>query len=390
MGFLGRAQAGYTPAIMNERERFLETVWFGSPDRIPMMTMGPRESTLARWRAEGLGEDEDWFARMCAELGIVYDEPEKPRVDPGVDFRMIPQFEEKVLAHRGGHLVVQDWMGNVTEISDRYDVTYIRQAVDFVTRKWHSFPVSTADDFRDMRTRYALDARGRWPEDFRDRCRAARGRDWVLRVTVPGPFWQMREWCGFEPLCTMFAEEPEFITEMCVFWSDFVAAMLERLSKRVAVDVVRVNEDMAYKGASMISPAMTRRHLLPVWRRWAGILSQAGVPVFEMDSDGRVDELIPIWLEAGFHACVPVEVAAGCDINAYRARHGTRMAYAGGIDKRCIARGGQALEDEMDRIAPVVRGGGYIPGCDHGMPPDISWPNLLDFGRLWAELTGWL
>ena len=54
---------------------------------------------------------------------------------------MIPTFEEKVLEHKDGHYIVQDWMGAITEISDEFDYTYIRSAKDFVTRKWHRFPV---------------------------------------------------------------------------------------------------------------------------------------------------------------------------------------------------------------------------------------------------------
>jgi hypothetical protein len=42
------------------------------------------------------------------------------------------------------------------------------------------------------------------------------------------------------------------------------------------------------------------------------------------------------------------------------------------------------------RLEPVVRGGGYIPGCDHGVPPDVSWPDFLHYARLLAEMTGWL
>jgi len=36
---------------------------------------------------------------------------------------MIPEFEEKVLEHRDGAYVVQDWMGAIVEISDTYDYT---------------------------------------------------------------------------------------------------------------------------------------------------------------------------------------------------------------------------------------------------------------------------
>lgn len=39
---------------MNGRERFLETLRYGRPDRIPLTPGGGRESTLKRWREEGL------------------------------------------------------------------------------------------------------------------------------------------------------------------------------------------------------------------------------------------------------------------------------------------------------------------------------------------------
>ena len=47
--------------------------------------------------------------------------PRQPRTDIGADFRRIPLFPEKVLEKRHGHLIVQDWKGNVCEISDQFD-----------------------------------------------------------------------------------------------------------------------------------------------------------------------------------------------------------------------------------------------------------------------------
>ncbi|MFH1378483.1 MAG: uroporphyrinogen decarboxylase family protein [Planctomycetota bacterium] len=375
---------------MTERERYIQTVLFGSPDKIPMSVGGPRRSTRDAWKAQGLQNPDDWFNAMCAELGIRYEHATQTRVPLGVDFRMIPQFEEKVIEHKNGHYIVQDWMGNITEISDEFDYTYIRNAIDFVTRKWHKFPVETPADFKSMKTRYLPDAPGRFPADFKDRARKLKDRDYVLSISIPGPFWQMREWCGFEPLCMMFIEQPDFIREMADFWADYVSAMLARVFDCVTPDQIHFSEDMAYKGASMISPKMTREFLQPIWTRWAAQTRQAGVPIIDMDSDGKIDQLIPLWIESGFNLCDPIEVAAGCDIVKYRERFGRTMAYAGGVDKRCIAKGGKILEDEIARIAPVVKSGGYIPGCDHGIPPDISWKNMLHFCRLIAELNGWL
>ena len=102
----------------------------------------------------------------------------------------------------------------------------------------------------------------------------------------------------------------------------------------------------------------------------------------------RIDELIPIWIETGINVCDPIEVAAGNDIVDFRRRFGRRMAYTGSVDKRAIAKGGDAIEAELRRIEPVVRDGGFIPGCDHGVPPDISWPNFVEYSRLLARITG--
>ena len=129
---------------------------------------------------------------------------------------------------------------------------------------------------------------------------------------------------------------------------------------------------------------------MPNWKAWNDNIRKANVPLFSVDSDGFIGELIPLWIESGINSCDPIEVAAHCDINEFRKQFGHSMAYRGGVDKRCIAKGGQALRDELKRIEPVVRDGGFIPGCDHGVPHDVSWENYVDYCRQLAQMTGWL
>ena len=374
---------------MTPRERYRETLLFGRPDKVPFAPGGPRESTLAAWHQQGLPEGRNYMQALYEILGIT-PEQTMPQVSPGVSFQMIPTFEEKVLQHRDGHYIVQDWMGAITEISDRYDYTYIRAAKDFVTRKWHRFPVQNRADWERMKERFDPHAPGRFPEGFGERCARLRERDYVAVVHFNGPFWQMREWCGFEGLCIFMAEDPEFVDEMSAFWAEFVSATMAPILERVQLDAVGISEDKAYKAHSMISPAMVRRFLTPAYERWVPEVRASGCPIIDMDSDGHIGELIPLWIEAGINCCDPIEVAAGNDIMEYRSRFGHSIAYRGGIDKRAIAKGGEVMRGEVARVAPVVKDGGYIPGCDHGVPPDISWPKFIEYARLLAELTGWL
>ncbi|MCL2740659.1 MAG: hypothetical protein FWE70_00910 [Oscillospiraceae bacterium] len=376
---------------MDNRERAIKAAHYRPVDKLPLTPGGPRESTLARWRAEGLPEGADWYAHILGEAGVPYERP-VGYVPHHVDTRMVPTFEEEVLSHEGGHYIVRDWMGAVTEISDEFDYTYIRGAKDFVTRKWHSFPVRDRADWPAMRARYDPDEPSRYPADAGGLRERMEGRGYASRLSVNGPFWQMREWMGFEGLCIALMDDPAFVAEMAEFWRLFIAKVIRRAASLIPFDFLCISEDMAYKAHAMISPAMVREYCAPAYREWGDIARGHGVSVVSVDSDGYVGELIPIWVESGVDMNEPQEVAAHNDVNEYRVRYGRDMAYGGGIDKRAIAAGGAVMEAEVRRVVePFMRaGGGLLPGCDHGVPPDISLGNFVEYTRLLAKLTGWL
>ncbi len=375
----------------NERQRWREAVLFGKPDKIPFDPGEPRESTLEAWHQQGLPQDANWREYLFLALGIE-PEPMHPRVDLEISFTVLPTFEEQILERRNGHLIVQDRTGAVVEIADKYDFSYLREAKDFVTRKWHRFPVQCRADWEEkIKWRYHACPLERFPVDFEERCRKLCNRDYHLKLTIPGAFWQLREWCGFENLCMLAIEDPDFVQMMIDFWGDFCLQMFEAIFAHVIPDHVQISEDMAYKEHSMISPAMTRRFLLPTWKEWTSAWRAAGCPIISMDSDGYIAELIPLWIEAGFNHTWPVEVAAGNDIVAFRRKYGRQIAFGGGIDKRALAAGGETMRTEVLRVVPpLLEEGGYTPGCDHGVPPDISWQNYVEYARLLAQLTGWL
>lgn len=379
--------------MMSSRERFRETLLFGKPDKVPLFPGGPRESTLAAWHKQGLPEGVNWYQALLNALGIkeAREELQKPKVDLGASFKMIPTFEEKVLEHKNGHYIIQDWMGAIAEISDEYDYTYIRSPKDFVTRRWIKFPVENHKDWQEMKKRFSPKTPGRYPEDFEAQCQALENQDDPILLNINGPFWQLREWCGMENLCMLMLDDPAWVEEMVDFWANFVSEVMASIQKKVKIDCVVISEDMAYKTRSMISPKMVRQVLLPVYQRWVPEIKKGGCPIVSLDSDGYIGELIPIWLETGINCCEPMEVAAGNDIVEYRRIYGKKMAYRGGIDKRAIAKGGQVMKEEVMRVVPpLLKEGGFIPKCDHGVPPDISWPNYIEYSRLLAKLTGWI
>jgi len=375
---------------MTPKQRYFETILFGNPDKIPLNPGHPRESTIKKWLSQGLPEGVDYLETAMSLLGI---DPEARLQRPyvGANFKLVPEFESEILEHRDGHYIIRDWMGAVTEIADNFDPSYLQSAKDFVTRKWHKFPVENRADWDVMKKRYDPDEPSRFTEADLAYANSLYNDDNVVTMSFNGIFWQLREWCGFENLCMLTIDDPELVNDMAIFWTDFINEMLDRIMPNVSIDSIVINEDMAYKAHSMISPAMTRQFILPAYLQWVPKIKSYGCKVIEIDSDGCVDELIPIWIDAGINACSPCEVAAHCDIIEYRRKYGDKIAYLQGIDKRIMARGGQELEDHINSIVPeLFKKGGFIPGCDHGVPPDISWDNYLYFIKLIAKLSGWL
>ncbi len=376
---------------MTSRERFLASILFGHPDRVTLEPGGGRKSTRERWLREGMPETAvanpaEYAYRLA---GGTLPWPESGEGFP-VEERMRPQFEEKVLERKADSQIVQDWKGNVCEIGNEFTVDYLRNAIDFVTRRWIRCPVETRKDWEAMKARYQSADPARLPADAAARGQRLRNRSHLVEWHFSGPFWQLREWLGFEQLCMLFVDDPDWIRDMITFWENYIAGLLEHALVHMTPDMVHFSEDMAYKNFSMISPAMTREFLLPTYRRWGEIVRSHNVPIYAMDSDGFIGELIPIWIDAGIQVCDPMEVAAGNDILAFRREFGRKMAFRGGVDKRAIAKGGTVIEAEIARLEPLIRDGGFIPGCDHGVPADVSWAGFVRYTGLLAKATGWL
>ncbi|MCK4244341.1 MAG: hypothetical protein KAX20_01805 [Candidatus Omnitrophica bacterium] len=109
--------------------------------------------------------------------------------------------------------------------------------------------------------------------------------------------------------------------------------------------------------------------------------------VITLDSDGNVWELIPFWLECGIkcgiNGIIPNEVAAGMDVVAMRKEFGKNLIIEGGIDKQVLSKGKKEIEEEVTKKVPnLLKEGGYFPGIDHSVPPDVPLENYLYYLKL--------
>ena len=69
-----------------------------------------------------------------------------------------------------------------------------------------------------------------------------------------------------------------------------------------------------------------------------------------------------------------------------RNRYGKDVQMMGGIDKREIAKGKEAIKKEVKKIPKLINEGGYIPRIDHSISSDISFQNYKYYIKLLKEL----
>lgn len=351
---------------MNSRERFHATMQYGAVDRPWCWEMGPYPATVDRWLREGL--------RSRADLPYVgqYDRLEHV----GVNFWQDPPFEPRVIEETDEHTVYQDADGVTKERTRQAGAGSAYPAMP----RYVSFPVTDRASWRRFR-RERLDPHSptRFDYHFADRAAEWQTRTFPLRAAYVTLFGLLRNWIGIENIALMFHDDPAFIEECAADMAEYQTTILERLLPSVQPDWLEFWEDMAYKTGSLIDPRVYRRVFVPHYTRMIELIRRyapADRTVLVLDSDGHIEELIPIWLDMGIDAVLPMEVAAGMDVARLRARFGRSLRMFGGIDKRILATGGRReIEQMVNGIADVVRQGGYVPGCDHNIPEDVPYGN---------------
>jgi len=65
-----------------------------------------------------------------------------------------------------------------------------------------------------------------------------------------------------------------------------------------------------------------------------------------------------------------------------------REAAPGGIDKRALIAGREAIDAELRRKIPLAFEGGYIPTVDHWIPPDVPYDHFMHYWDRKQELLG--
>jgi len=360
---------------MTNRERFLKTMNFEPVDHPPLLLDGPWHETRQRWEAEGLPKD--------VSLNEYFDVEPFSMFNVGPETRMYPVFDEKIIEETEEYIIKVNSKG-VT-------VKMLRTASDSGAAHYLDYAIKGRDDISWLAERFDPDNPERMKNGWEKRLEESLDSTTAVRLVDFGSFYgDLHEHMGTEAVSFIFLDQPDFVH----WYNDRIASCCERAIDAACstgkVDLMGGHEDMAFKNGPLVSPAMFRDFLSPYYRRTVGKAREHGQTVFLQDSDGDIRLLIPLWLEVGVNAFLPLEVASNMDVCELRKEYGRHIALLrGNLDKRNFADSKEAIKEEVMRKVPTVAAeGGFIPGVDHGVPPDVPFENYCYYVQLMKGIYG--
>lgn len=360
---------------MNSRERFYAITHYKPFDRLFKNEMGPYcekpyQETIERWQREGLAPDDDPYRILG------YDRIE---VLP-VNSSFYPPWKHEDMEETGEYVIHRDPNGVIKKVRKGAETPGY-------TTQFLEYPVKDRPSWNEFKKRLNPQSPGRFPWYWKSLKRQYQYRDFPLGINAGSMFGWLRNWIGIENISIMLYDDPILVHEMMDHIVDMITIILKKVVSEIELDFACMWEDMGYKTASLISPKHVRQFMMPGYRQITDLLHQAGIDIITLDSDGNVEELIPFWLEVGINYIYPMEVAAGMDVVKLRKKFGKELRMSGGMDKRILASGNrEGIREMVVSKKELIREGGYIPGVDHVIPPDISWDSFLYYHRLLEEV----
>ena len=369
---------------MNHRERFNATMHYQPRDRAPLYDFNFWEETIPLWHEQGLpatvtrANSRGYFG-LDASLGG----GEPPFWGAGWNGDLCPHFEGKVLTDNGDEYTQLD--------SDGVIVRRQHAKVSIPMHIGH-----TLVDRESWRKHYLprLDPNSphRQPTEWEACVKAWTNpqRDHPVFISGGSLYGRLRDWIGMENLALVVYDDPAWFEEMVETRLNLALASLEKVFATGArFEACGLWEDMAYNAGPLLAPEHFKRYLVPGYRRISELCRRHGCDVIWVDCDGKIDDLLPLWLEAGINCMFPLEIGTwGADAVQYRKQYGKDLLIMGGFDKHILARTPKEIAAEIYRLAPLVEEGGFIPFADHRVPPDVPLANYLFYCETARKVWG--
>jgi len=324
------------PDIMTNRQRFHETMRFGSPDHVPYFEEGIRKEVIQTWYRQGLSREariSDLFhTDQFYELALEFD-PLSTLKKPPVSTEELGSLHKKPIS------------GN--------SLKYWRKKQRII--------------------------------------RSTLKKDHVLFLRVHRGFFLsmgVYDWHRFEEVVSLLLENPDFVSEAMRIQGTLMAKMLDKLLQDIPIDAAVFSEPIGGNEGPLISPAMYESVVLNSYVPMLEILNKHGIGTIILRTYANMRLLIPSILKYGFNCLWACETnSRDMDYRDIRKQYGRDLRLIGGIDLDTLRYDKARIHQELvEKVPQLLSSGGYVPLADGRVRKDIPYENYVYYRQLLEQI----
>ena len=386
---------------MTLRERVLAVLSYENCDRLPLVHFGfwsTWNSVLYRWSDEGhidLESAQNWAdgnthdLKIAAKLG--FDFNWQAMLNPATD--LYPSFEPKVIEvfADGGRKVLNSYGAIVLEKDGAGSIPMEFDHVLKGRKEWEEEYLQRLK-FSPQRIEEAMvptpDGLVRYDKGGLEYLRR-KDREHPCGLHCGSLYGNIRSWLGLVGVSYLMVDDEELFDEIIQTVGDLCFRCTHyALSGGALFDYGHFWEDICFKNGPLIAPAVFRSKIGPQYRRITDLLKEHEVQIVSLDCDGWIDSLISTWVDNGVNTMFPIEVGTwNGSIGPWRETHGRQVLGVGGMNKHIFARDPDAVDQEIQRLEPLIKLGGYLPCPDHRIADDAQWENVKYYCARMREMS---
>lgn len=360
---------------MNLRTTFDRIMSYEPFERLPVWYFGTWSATLERWKTEGLSSED----AIPQETGMDPDWEKGKRNAHGLmNFRPITGMETTTIKEDEHQITARTYLGDIIRWNKGEESMpeTVQYALKPTRQSWDSFK-------KYLDPTYAL----RYKPGWEKQAEAFEGRTHATCFVAGSLYGWPRDWMGVEEWSVLFYDNPALAEEIIDTLTNYFIEIYRPLLKKTRFEFGYFNEDCCFNTGPLLPPNIYRDMFDTYYRRLVSFYKDNGVKCLLVDSDGKLDDLIPCWLDSGIDAVFPVEVGTWkAHAPALRKHFGKSLRMIGGVDKHVIPKGEGAIRKELEPLVSLAEEGGYIPLPDHRIPPDCSLEQFRTYVRVFKSV----
>jgi len=374
---------------VNNRENINAILHYKKYERMPIVSFGFWNETVAKWADEGFitreeahgyntcGDNSEGDNSIMKKLGFDFNW----NSCAGMDVALSPCFATEILEVKDDGLqIMRDNNGLIVQVKPGIISIPSEIGTSLTGREaWEELYLPKLQ-FR--KERVAI-------EHFKNLTDNS-NRTVPLGLHCGSLMGTIRNLLGVEHLSYLYADDEDLYVEIINTFGDLsyncVKVALETGAK---FDYAHYWEDICFKNGPLVSPTVFKELVGPHYKKTTALLNSFGIDIVSLDCDGCIDSLIPTWLENGVNTMFPIEVGTwNASIAPWREKYGKQIRGVGGMNKTVFAYDYKAIDAEIERLKPLIELGGYIPCPDHRIAPDAKFENVQYYCNKMHKILG--